>query len=202
VPDEEAADDVPVDLSFLASQLDQTILLRAASTSERDSKFYDAPSGVVCVVKNADDAAVNPGQVTGVYIKTSNAGTAVWSTVWQPSSGLVLTPINLADPFTTRGTPTYDPAVIAEPDGLFASMIGAAVRVDGSTMANGTVVGFLPTGFLPYEQTSDYPVSTSYVVANGGASRIVLNQDSTITYFGPNVGFVSFTGIRYLRAQS
>lgn len=202
VPDEEAGDDVPADLSYLVGQLDKTTLLRAATTSDRDSKFYDAPSGVVCVVKNADDAITNPGQLTGVYIKMSNAGTATWAAIWEPSAGLTLTPIGLGDAYATRGTPNYDPSVIAEPGGLFATMTGAVVRTDGGNIVTNAVLGYLPSNFLPYKTSSDYAVATTYVGAATGGYKVALNSDSTIVYYGPSVAWVGFDSIRYLRAQS
>jgi hypothetical protein len=80
VPDENAADDVPADLSFLADQLDTAVVLQAVSVAERDSKFYDAPSGAICVVRAGD------GTISGVYVKTSNEGSATWGTIWSPRS--------------------------------------------------------------------------------------------------------------------
>jgi len=186
----------------IEGSLGRLVSKNKVTAADRDARFYDAPSGVICVIKNADDASTNPGQVTGIYVKTSNAGTAVWSAVWEPSAGLTLTPIQLADQYSTRGTPNFDPSVIAEPGGLFATMSGSVVRTDGGNIVNGSVIAYLPNNFLPYKTTSDYAVATTYFTTSQGNFKVTLNGDSTVVYYGPNVTWVSLDSIRYLRAQS
>lgn len=203
VPDENAADDVPADLSFLFDQADTVTFLRATSIGDRDSRYYDAPSGVVCVVKNADDAVSEPGRVFGVYIKTSNAGTVAWGTIWEPPTALSLTAITLAEPYNTRGSPSYDPGVWREPGGIFAQMAGAIVRQDGGAIASGSTVGYLPSGFLPMRASADYPVATAYSGSGGyGNNKIAIGVDGALTYYGPGTVWVSFDSIRYFLAQS
>jgi hypothetical protein len=202
VPDEDAADDVPADLSYLVAQLDNVVILEATTTAERDSKFYDAPSGVICRVKNPDNAATDPGKVFGLYIKQSNAGTAQWGTLWEPPADLNFTAIPLADPYTTRGTPTYDPGLWLEPGGIFVQMTGAIVKVDGTQITSGQAIGYLPSNFLPLRPSGDYSCATAYHSANQGSSKVSLSADGTMTYYGPNVNWVGFDGIRYFRAQS
>lgn len=196
VPDENAGDDVPADLSFLADQLDTSLVLKAVSAAERDSKFYDAPSGVLCVIRDGS------GVVSGVYIKTSGAGTATWGTVWEPPSALTLTAITLADDYTTRGTPSYDPGVYREPGGIFAQMSGAIVRVDGTPIQSSTVIGYLPSGYLPL-RVNDFSVaitsSSSYTTSK---PKVALQVDGTINYFGTPTNWVGFDNIRYFLAQS
>lgn len=202
VPDEDAADDVPADLSYLVAQLDTSVLLRASSTADRDSKFYDAPSGVVCVVKNPDNAVTDPGKVFGLYIKRSNAGTAEWGTIWEPPSALDFTAMSIADQFASRGSPTYDPGLWVEPGGVFVSMKGAVIRQDGATITSGSILGYLPSTMLPLGAASDYPCATAYHSSNQGAYKVGLASDGVVTYYGPNVNWVGFDGIRYFRAQN
>lgn len=196
VPDENAGDDVPADLSFLAEQLDTGLVLKAVSVAERDSKFYDAPSGVLCVIRAVD------GTVNGVYVKTSGEGTATWGTVWEPPSALTLTAITLGDEYTTRGTPSYDPGVYKEPGGIFAQMSGAIVRVDGTPIQSSTVIGYLPSGYLPL-RVNDFSVaitsSSSYTTSK---PKVSLQVDGTINYFGTPTNWVGFDNIRYFLAQS
>lgn len=196
VPDENAGDDVPADLSYLAEQLDTGLVLKAVSVAERDSKFYDAPSGILCVVRDGG------GVVSGVYIKTSGEGTATWGTLWEPPSALTLTAITLADEYTTRGTPSYDPGVYKEPGGIFAQMSGAIVRVDGTPIQSSTVIGYLPSGYLPL-RVNDFSVaitsSSSYTTSK---PKVSLQVDGTINYFGTPTNWVGFDNVRYFLAQS
>lgn len=197
VPDENAGDDVPADLSYLADQLDTAVVLTAVSTAERDSKFYDAPSGVVCVVRAADTT------ISGVYVKTADTGESGWGTLWEPTPALNAVAIQLASDYTTRGTPTYDPGVVREPGGIFATMIGAIVRIDGAQVASGSVLGYLPSGYLPYLASSDYAVA---VTSSSGSStsqpKVSLSPDGTITYYGTSVNWVGFDSIRYILAPT
>lgn len=196
VPDENAGDDVPADLSYLAEQLDTGVTLRAVSLSERDSKFYDAPSGVICVVRALDES------ISGVYIKTSDVGSSTWGTLWEPPAALELVALTLADAYTTRGVAVYDPGVYREPGGIFAQMSGAIVRVDGSTIAGGSVLGYLPSGYLPL-RNGDYATaitsSSSYTTSE---PKVSLQPDGTIMYFGTATAWVSVDSIRYFLAQS
>ncbi|UTN93032.1 hypothetical protein SEA_MARKY_29 [Streptomyces phage Marky] len=197
VPDENAGDDVPADLSFLAEQLDTAVVLKAVSVAERDSKFYDAPSGVICVIRDGG------GVVSGVYIKTSGAGTATWGTLWEPPAALSLVAITLNDAYTTRGTPTYDPGVYKEPGGIFAQLSGAIVRVDGTPIQSSSVVGYLPSGYLPLRPANDYAVAiTSSSGYTTSEPKISFAGDGTITYFGTPTNWVGFDSIRYFLAQS
>lgn len=196
VPDEAAADDVPADLSYILTQLDTAVVLYAVSLSDRDSKYYNAPSGVICVVRAVDTT------ITGIYVKRTDVGTATWGTVWEPPSALTFVAISPADQYTSRGTPTYDPGVWGEPGGVFATCKGAIVKVDATNISNGSVIGNLPSGYLPLNTSADYPCATTYQTANIGSSKINLTADGTITYFGPTLAWVSLDGLRYFRAQS
>lgn len=197
VPDENAADDVPADLSFLAEQLDTSVVLKAVSIADRDSKFYDAPSGVICVVRSAG------GVISGAYIKTSDSGSSTWGTIWEPPSALELTQITLNDAYTTRGTPTYDPGVFREPGGIFAQLSGAIVRVDGAQIQSSSVVGYLPSGFLPLRSANDFAVAiTSSSAYTTSEPKVSLSGDGTITYYGTPTNWLGFDSIRYFLAQS
>jgi hypothetical protein len=197
VPDENAADDVPADLSFLADQLDTAVVLQAVSVAERDSKFYDAPSGAICVVRAGD------GTISGVYVKTSNEGSATWGTIWSPPASLTFTAIQLADPYTTRGTPLYDPGVYREAGGIFASLTGAIVRLDGGQVQSSQVLGYLPSGFLPLLAAEDHACAvTSSSGSTTSFPKVSLASDGSITYFGTPVNWVGLNSIRYFLAQS
>lgn len=197
VPDENAGDDVPADLSYLAEQLDTAVVLTAVSVSERDSKFYDAPSGVICVVRDGG------GVVSGMYIKTSGPGTAVWGTLWSPPSALTLVALTLNDAYTSRGTPAYDPGVFREAGGIFAQCSGAIVREDGTPIQSGSVVGYLPSGYLPLRSANDFPVAiTSSSAYTTSEPKVSLQGDGTMTYYGTPTSWVGFDSIRYFLAQS
>jgi hypothetical protein len=199
VPDENAADDVPADLSYLVEQLDTAIVLQAISTADRDSKFYDAPSGVICVVR----AALPDGTISGVYIKTANAGASTWGTLWEPPASLSFTAIQLASDYTTRGTPTYDPGVYNETGGIFATLTGAFARVDGTQVTGSNVIGYLPSGFLPLKSAEDHPVAITSSAANTtSCPKISLASDGTISYFGTATNWVGLEGVRYFLAPS
>ncbi len=198
VPDEDAGDDVPADLSFLVEQLDTVTVLKAASVSERDASYYDAPSGVVCVVRDP-----GTGAVSGAYIKTSNEGSAVWGTIWEPAAALTPVALQLTDPYTTRGTPTYDPGVIKEPGGQFATMTGAVVRIDGTQITSSSVLGYLPSGYLPALDAADYATAVTSSVANSTSTpKVSLTSDGAITYYGSAVNWVGFNSIRYILAPT
>lgn len=194
VPDENAADDVPADLSYILTQLDTSTVLTAVSLSDRDSKFYNAPSGVICVVRAVDTTIV------GVYVKRTDVGTTTWGTIWEPPSALTFVPISTADGYTTRGTPNYDPGVWAEPGGVFVTVKGAITKTDATNIANGDTLGFLPPAYLPLLTSSDYGTATQYQTANPGSSKINLAGDGTIKYFGPSLAWVALDSIRYFRA--
>ena len=197
VPDENAGDDVPADLSFLAEQLDTMTVLKATSTSDRDAKYYDAPSGVLCVVRSDPG-----GVVSGVYIKQGDTGTATWGTIWEPPAALTLTALNLADPYTSRGVPTYDPGVYKEPGGIFAQMSGAIVRVDGGQIQSSTVLGYLPSGYLPMRVNDFACAITSSSSYTTSEPKVSLQVDGTINYFGTPTNWVSFDSIRYFLAPN
>lgn len=197
VPDENAADDVPADLSFLVDQLDTVTVLKAVSTSDRDQKYYDAPSGVICVVRSSG------GVVSGIYVKTSDTGSATWGTVWEPPTALSFAQVVLNDQYTTRGTPTYDPGVYREPGGIFAQMSGAIIRVDGTQVQSSSVVGYLPSGYLPLKSANDFSVAiTSSSGYTTSEPKVSLSGDGTITYYGTPTTWVGFDSIRYFLAQS
>jgi hypothetical protein len=197
-PDENAGDDVPADLSYLVEQLDTAVVLKAATASERDSRFYDAPSGVICVVRS-DPAGV----ISGVYIKTSAAGSATWGTLWEPPSALELVALTLNDSYTTRGTPAYDPGVYREAGGIFAQISGAIIRVDGTPVQSGSVIGNLPSGYLPMRPANDFPVAiTSSSAYTTSEPKVSLQGDGTMTYYGTPTSWVGLDSIRYFLAQS
>lgn len=201
VPDEDAADDVPADLSFLAAQLDTALLLRAESLGDRDSKFYDAPSGVICVIRVPDGAVTDPGKVIGVYIKTSAPGTSEWSSIWSPPTTLDFLALSMTDDMRSRGTPTYDPGVWIENE-IFAQMKGAVARADGAKVQSGTVLGYLPSSILPRFAANDFPCATAYHSTGGaGNPKVSLTGEGSVTYYGPECNWVGLDSVRYFRAQ-
>jgi hypothetical protein len=198
VPDENAADDVPADLSYLADQLDTSVVLKAISTADRDQKYYDAPAGVVCVVKSTPDNVVS-----GIYVKTSPEGSADWGTVWQPSGALELVQLTLTEGITSRGIPVYNPGIYREPGGIFAQMTGAVVRTDGAQIQSGTVLAYLPSGYLPLRDANDFACAVSSSSSNTTATpKVSLTGAGTVTYYGTPVNWVGLDTVRYFLAQN
>lgn len=198
-PDDDAGDDVPADLSYVLAQLDTAVILQAPTKGDRDNLYLQAPSGVVCLVR----AASAPHTLTGLYIKTSDAGSAVWGVIWEPASAFSLTAIQLSDSYTSRGTPQYDPGVWLEPGGYFASCHGAVVRVDGNKCTNGDIIGYLPTNFLPLYPSNDYACATAYSSGTGnGTAKVSIQVDGSLQYFGPDVAWIGLDSIRFFVTQS
>lgn len=196
-PDEHAADDVPAELSFILGQLDTAIVVQAATTGDRDSLYAAAPSGTLCLVR----APGPPSVLTGLFVKTSDPGTAVWDTVWVPTSALAFSAINLTGDYTSRSTPTYDPGVWKE-NAYFATCVGSVVRVDGTPIVQGSILGYLPSDKLPLRPNGDYAIATAYSGSTGpGNIKISIGADGGMTYFGPNVAWVGFDGLRYFVAS-
>jgi hypothetical protein len=111
--------------------------------------------------------------------------------------------ISLNESYTSRGVPTYDPGVYKEPGGIFAQLSGAIVRVDGAQVTSGSVLGYLPSGYLPLRSSNDYAVAvTSSGSSTTSQPKVSLSGDGTITYYGTSVNWVGFDSIRYFCAQS
>lgn len=136
VPDENATNDTPYWLSQLIASLDTKTVLTAVSTSDRDSKFFNAPAGVVCVVKSVSNV------VSGVYVKTSDVGTAVWSAIWTAPGPLKQVPIPLADGFQTANGKS--PIAVFNPVPNTWTLYGNISAVNSTNISSATTLGTIP----------------------------------------------------------
>lgn len=194
VPDENAADDVPAWFGMLADQLDTSIVLYATSTSDRDSRYFQAPSGVICVIRETG------GAIDAVYIKTSGVGTSTWLPIWTAPASSVWTPLSLVAGIVSRQVGTYDPQIRME-NSEFAIMAGALAKDDGTAITNGTIIAYLPQGFT-IPRSGDFPIATNTNALGSTASetaKISLAAGTgSLTFFGPaNITWVGIEGFRF-----
>lgn len=136
VPDSGATNDVPYWLSQLVAGLDTQLILTATSTADRDSKFFNAPSGVICVVRSP--SAV----VSAVYIKTSDVGTSVWSPIWTAPAPLTPQPLILAD--GVQAANGKAPIAVFNPVPNTWTLYGNVSFINGNPIPNNTIVASLP----------------------------------------------------------
>lgn len=192
-PDEDAAYDVPAHLSALVEALDPKLIGEAYSTSDRDAKYFGAPAGFVSKVVNSPSHPTNPNELVGLYIKTGIAGIVTWYALYEPATTLVEVPLQLVDGFEPRDG-TYVPTVFRE-NTNFVVLNGAVVRSNAADIVSGTVVAYLPDTFVPYRTGADYPISAEWGAA--GVYKITVHQsDRSITYYGPDVAWAGFDGVR------
>jgi hypothetical protein len=193
LPDEDAADDVPYWLSQVATKMDPALVLYATSTTDRDARFTNAPAGAICSVLSGVPA--NP--ITGVYVKNSAPGMAVWGTVWQPPLPQTWTNITLASGFVSRGT-GFEPQIMQESP-LFAVMKGSVAKASGGAFSNLDIFGFLPSGFT-CPRSKDFP-SAGYTgtASTFAETKVSLTGTSgQLQWFGPttNIVWIGLDGIR------
>lgn len=194
VPDTAAPNDVPYWLSQLVAVLDTQVLLTATTTSDRDSKFFNAPSGVVCVVRG------NDGTVVGVYVKTSDPGTSTWSTLWTAPVAPTPVDIPLADGIqVTNGKP---PIAVFNAAANTWTLWGNVAFTNGSNIPNGTVLGTLPAAVqlstIQPVYEGNAPTSVAGTNAPSGAAKISVAASGSITIFlgtGVQPVWVGFDGI-------
>lgn len=193
VPDTAGNNDVPYWLSQLVAGLDTKLLLSATSTSDRDSKFFNAPAGVVCVVATG-------GTATGVYVKTSDVGTSVWATVW--TAPVAPTPVTIPLADGLQATNGKTPVAVYNATTNTWTLWGNIATVNGSSIGNSTTLGTLPAAvslatYQPYYEG----VSTESVSGTGtlpGAVKISINSSgSIIAYMGSGLAtnWVGLDGI-------
>lgn len=197
VPDTAASNDVPYWLSQLVATMDARLVLVATSTTDRDSRFFNAPSGVICVVRDS-----GTGAVIGVYVKTSNAGTSVWSAIW--SAPVAQTPVGipLADGIQTANGKL--PIAVYNPSANTWSLWGNVGFTNGTNIVSNTVLGTIPAAISlstvqPYYEGV---APTSVAGANGpvGTAKISFQSGGNIVCYlqqTPAVGasWVGFDGI-------
>lgn len=194
VPDTAANNDVPYWLSQLVAVMDTKLLLTATSTTDRDSRYFNAPSGVLCVVRDGT------GAILGVYVKTSNAGTSVWATVWAAPVPQVPVNIPLSDGVqVTNGKPpvaVYNPAVNTW------SLWGNVAFTNGTNIPTNTILGTIPAAISlstvqPYYE-GVAPTSVGGAGSPSGGAKISFQPGGNIVVFLPpavSPAWVGFDGI-------
>jgi hypothetical protein len=173
--------------------MDPRLILTASSTSDRDSKFFNAPAGVVCVVETG-------GTALGLYVKTSDVGTASWSTVWTAPVAPTPVAIPLADGF--QATNGKNPVAVYNSAANTWTLWGNIATVNGSTISNSTTLGTLPAAvqvatYQPYfEGTST--MSVSGTGSPPGTVKISVNSSGSIICFmgsGVATNWVGLDGV-------
>lgn len=185
VPDSAANNDVPYWLTQLVATLDARTLLTATSTADRDSKFFNAPSGVVCVVRDSGTSAV-----IGVYVKTSDVGTSVWSTVWTAPVAPTPVNINLADGFQATNGKT--PIAVYNPLSNTWALWGNIGTVNSTNIPSSTTLGTLPAA-VALSNVQPYYEGASTISVTGtsgppGVAKISITAGgSIVVYLGTGV---------------
>lgn len=195
VPDQNAGDDVAAHLSYLVEQLDPAIVGTAASLSDRDSKFYNAPAGYLCKVVKPNDHPDDPNGVIGLYIKTKHVGQVGWYALYEPGLAMVDIPVSLVDGFDPRGVGFE--LVLTPENERFATLSGAVVKTNGSAIANGDILGYLPVGYYPYRKNQDFGTAVAYNINPGNARISLSGNTGAVTYYGPSTSWVGVDNVRY-----
>lgn len=194
VPDTAANNDVPYWLSQLVAALDARIVLTATSVSDRDSKFFSAPSGVLCVVRGA----ATPFAISGVYIKTSDTGTSVWSPVWTAPVTPTPVTIPLADGFASTNGKT--PQAVYNAAANTWALWGNIAPVNGSTIGgSSTILGTIPAAvavatYQPYYE-GIAPISIGGTGGPTGGAKVQVAASGTITVFMPTGVATNWVGL-------
>lgn len=177
VPDGQGTDDLSYWLSQLVAGLDTAVVMKASSNADRDSRFYLAPAGSICVV-------VSGSTVSGVYVKTSAPGTAVWGTVWQPQSPITWTPLVLASNVSQWSTP---PSITLSDDNRWGTLRGDVQTVSSAAFVNATLVATIPPPFI-VDESVKIPVAFNQVGSSGVAVGYlyVSSADNSCTLYGIN----------------
>lgn len=185
VPDSAGTNDVPYWLTQLVSTLDARLILTATSTTDRDSKYFNAPSGVICVVRNSGTT-----EVIGVYVKTSDVGTSIWSAIWTAPVTPTPVAINLADGF--QATNGKNPVAVYNSAMNTWTLWGNIATVNGTNIASVTTLGSLPAAVAlstvqPYYEAA-VPISVSGTNAPPGTCKLSIPPSGNIVaYFGTGV---------------
>lgn len=143
VPSDTDTDAVPYWLSLLVAALDVRIVLEAANSAERDSKYIQCPKCTI-VISTSNQS---------VWVKAADPGTNTWVTVWEPvnagpawipggSFGTNWTALHLThtsySPFAFHYIPDDDTVIVR--GGLFKS----------ASWSSGEVIAHVPTGLEPF----------------------------------------------------
>lgn len=192
IPDSAGTNDMPYWLSQLVAAMDGRLVLAATSTADRDSKFFNAPSGVICVVRNSGTTVV-----TGVYVKTSDVGTSVWSTVWTAPVAPVPVAINLADGFQAANG--KNPIAVYNSVTNTWTLWGNIGTVNSTNIGSNTTLGTLPAAVAvssvqPYYEGAS-TISVSGTSSPPGTAKISITASgSIVVYMGSGVQ-TSWVGI-------
>lgn len=184
VPDTTGTNDVPYWLSQLVAKLDTQVVLTAASTADRDSHFFNAPAGVLCVI------SASGGPVIGVYVKTSAAGTSAWSAVWTAPVAPTPVGIPLSDGIETANGKT--PMAVYNAASNTWAFWGNVAFSNGGSIPSNTVIGTLPAAVQlstvqPYYEGVG-PISVSGTGSPPGTAKISFAASGNIVvYMGSGV---------------
>lgn len=165
VPDEAGVDDVPYWLTQLVGQIDQRLIVRALSTSDRDSKFYLMDMGAICVIVDTTPS------VQGVYVKTSAPGSSAWGTVWKAPAAIAWTDLALASDMTQLSS---KPQISLDDSGRWGTLKGDIQTISTATLANGTTVATIPSQFI-LPETVKLTVAINQVPTYWGSGYLVLD---------------------------
>jgi hypothetical protein len=194
VPDTAAINDVPYWISQLAAELDTQVVLQAASTADRDSKYFPAPAGVLCTVTDPS------GNVIGVYVKTSPAGTSVWSPVWTAPSAPLQVDVPLADGLQAANGKS--PIAVYNEVANTWTFWGNVAFANGGNIPNNTILGTIPAAVQmstvqPFYE-GNAPTSVGGTGSPSGTAKISLAVSGNIVVFlgsGVAPGWVGLDGI-------
>lgn len=193
VPDTAANNDVPYWLSQLTAVIDSKLILTASSTADRDSHYFNAPAGVVCVVETG-------GTALGVYVKTSDVGTSTWATIWTAPVAPTPVDIPLSDGF--QATNGKNPVAVYNSNANTWALWGNVGTVNGSAIANGSQIGILPAAVTLSSVQPYYEGATtcSILGTNNPPGVIKFSVSSTGQIFifmasGVATDWVGFDGI-------
>jgi hypothetical protein len=194
VPDTAASNDVPYWLSQLVAVLDTKLVLAATSTADRDSRYFSAPSGVICVVRDGT------GTVLGVYVKTSNAGTSVWSTIW--TAPVPQTPVNIPLSDGVQVANGKPPIAVYNPAANTWTFWGNVGFTNGTNIPTNTILGTVPAAVSlstvqPYYE-GIAPTSVGGTGSPSGGAKISFSVGGNIVIFlpsGVSPAWVGFDGI-------
>lgn len=183
-PDENAARDIPGWFSLLVEGLDTSVILDAASATDRNSKYSNAPRGTV--VTSTTDGTV--------WVKTSDEVTlpSTWGTLYSPPAAQVWTNVTLQGAFVSYGpTPqaTFLNGVVR-----FRGLFGTATTTFGTNQ----YVAQIPSA-VPFPD-SFRSFATSCSSSSGG--RVDVNPDGSIWFLPfsglPTPFWASLDGISYV----
>jgi hypothetical protein len=173
------------------AEIDTQLLLTATSTADRDSKFFNAPSGVVCVIRATDTT------ITGVYVKTSDVGTSVWAAIWTAPVTPTPVAIPLQDGFQTANGKA--PVAVYNSVPNTWTLYGNIGLINGGNIPSNTLIATLPAAVAlstvqPYYE-GNAPTSVAGSGNPTGTAKISIAASGNITAFiqsGTQAAWVGF----------